>query len=276
MSKRTAATPFALWMGIFTVVPMAIVLWFAFTDETGAFTTANIAKIWQFAGTYVDSIWMGALATVICLVLAYPVALSISRKSEHMQRTMVMIVMLPMWMNFLLRTYAWMTLLENNGLINQFLRTIGVIGPDATLSMINTDGAVVLGMVYNFLPFMILPLYSVMAKMDHRIIEAAQDLGCNSWQVFRRVILPLSAPGIVSGVTMVFVPAVSTFVISKLLGGSKYMMIGDVIETMFVGDGCDYNVGAALSLVLMVLMLICMSLMRKVDNGEDELGGMMT
>ena len=276
MRSRTAATPFGLWMSIFTVVPMAIVVWFAFTDEAGAFTMANIAEIWQYAGTYVDSIWMGALATVICLVLAYPVAMSISRKSEHMQRTMVMIVMLPMWMNFLLRTYAWMTLLENNGLINQFLRLIGVIGEDASLALINTDGAVVLGMVYNFLPFMILPLYSVMAKMDNRVIEAAQDLGSNNWQVFRRVILPLSAPGIVSGVTMVFVPAVSTFAISKLLGGSKNMMIGDVIETMFVGDGCNYNVGAALSLVLMVLMLLCMSMMRKVDNGEDELGGMMT
>ena len=272
MKSRTAATPFALWMSIFTVVPMAIVVWFAFTDESGAFTMANIAQIWQYAGTYVDSIWMGALATVICLVLAYPVALGISRKSEHMQRTMVMIVMLPMWMNFLLRTYAWMSLLENNGLINQFLGSIGI----KPLEMINTDGAIVLGMVYNFLPFMILPLYSVMAKLDNRIIEAAQDLGSNNWQVFRRVILPLSAPGIVSGVTMVFVPAVSTFVISKMLGGSKYMMIGDVIETMFVGDGCNYNVGAALSLVLMVLMLLCMSMMRRVDNGEDELGGMMT
>ena len=276
MKSRTAATPFALWMGIFTVVPLAIVVWFAFTDANGAFTLDNVVKIWQYAGTYVDSIWMGALATVICLVLAYPVALSISRRSEHMQRTMVMIVMLPMWMNFLLRTYAWMSLLENNGLINQFLRWIGVIAADASVSMINTDGAVILGMVYNFLPFMILPLYSVMAKMDNRVIEAAQDLGSNGWQVFRRVILPLSAPGIVSGVTMVFVPAVSTFVISKLLGGSKLMMIGDGIETMFVGDGCDYNVGAALSLVLMVLMLICMSLMRNVDNGENELGGMMT
>jgi len=276
MKSRTAATPFALWMAIFTVVPMAIVVWFAFTDEAGNFTLANIAEIWQYAGTYVDSVWMGALATVICLVLAYPVALGISRMTENMQRTMVMIVMLPMWMNFLLRTYAWMTLLENNGLINQLLRAIGVIGPDASLEMINTDGAVVLGMVYNFLPFMILPLYSVMAKLDNRVIEAAQDLGSNNWQVFRRVILPLSAPGIVSGVTMVFVPAVSTFVISKLLGGSKNMMIGDVIETMFVGDGCNYNVGAALSLVLMVLMLLCMSVMRKVDNGEDELGGMMT
>ena len=276
MKSRTAATPFALWMGIFTVVPLAIVVWFAFTDANGAFTLDNVVKIWQYAGTYVDSIWMGALATIICLVLAYPVALSISRRSEHMQRTMVMIVMLPMWMNFLLRTYAWMSLLENNGLINQFFRWIGVIAPDASIPMINTDGAVILGMVYNFLPFMILPLYSVMAKMDNRVIEAAQDLGSNWWQVFRRVILPLSAPGIVSGVTMVFVPAVSTFVISKLLGGSKLMMIGDVIETMFVGDGCDYNVGAALSLILMVLMLICMSLMHRVDNGEDELGGMMT
>ncbi len=276
MRSRAAATPFALWMGIFTVVPLGIVVWFAFTDANGAFTLDNVVKIWQYAGTYVDSIWMGALATLLCLVLAYPVALSISRKSEHMQRTMVMIVMLPMWMNFLLRTYAWMSLLENNGLINQFLRWIGVVAPDASLQMINTDGAVVLGMVYNFLPFMILPLYSVMAKMDGRVIEAAQDLGSNGWQVFRRVILPLSAPGIVSGVTMVFVPAVSTFVISKLLGGSKLMMIGDVIETMFVGDGCDYNVGAALSLILMVLMLICMSLMHRVDNGEDELGGMMT
>ena len=276
MKNRTAATPFALWMGIFTVVPLAIVVWFAFTDANGAFTFDNVVKIWQYAGTYVDSVWMGAVATILCLVLAYPVALSISRKSEHMQRTMVMIVMLPMWMNFLLRTYAWMSLLENNGLINQFLRWIGVIAPDASLSMINTDGAVILGMVYNFLPFMILPLYSVMAKMDYRVIEAAQDLGSNGWQVFRRVILPLSAPGIVSGITMVFVPAVSTFVISKLLGGSRLMMIGDVIETMFVGDGCDYNVGAALSLILMVLMLICMSLMHRVDNGEDELGGMMT
>jgi len=163
-----------------------------------------------------------------------------------------------------------MTLLEDQGLINQFLGLF-----DLRVHMINTDAAVVLGMVYNFLPFMILPLYSVMAKMDTRIIEAAQDLGSNNWQIFRRVILPLSAPGIVSGVTMVFVPAVSTFVISKLLGGSKFMLIGDVIESMFVGDGCDYNVGAALSLVLMVLMLVCMSLMRRVDNGEDELGGMM-
>lgn len=270
MKNRASAAPFAVWMLLFTIVPMVIVLWFAFTDDSGAFTFQNIVEIGKYLGTYIDSIWMGALATVICLVLAYPIALSISRRSKNAQRTMVMIVMLPMWMNFLMRTYAWMSLLEDQGLINQFLGLFGL-----HWHMINTDGAIILGMVYNFLPFMILPLYSVMVKMDMRVIEAAQDLGSNSLQVLRRVILPLSTPGIVSGVTMVFVPAVSTFVISKLLGGSKNMMIGDVIETMFLGDGCNYNVGAALSLVLMVLMLLCMSLMKKVDNGEDEIGGVV-
>ncbi len=270
MKNRSSAAPFGVWMGIFTVVPMAIVLWFAFTDETGAFTFANIRAIGNYIGTYLDSIWLGALATLICLVLAYPIAFSISRRSEHVQRTMVMIVMLPMWMNFLLRTYAWMTLLEDQGLINQFLGLFGL-----HWHVINTNTAIVLGMVYNFLPFMILPLYSVMAKLDPKIIEAAQDLGSNNYQIFKRVVLPLSAPGIVSGVTMVFVPAVSTFVISKLLGGSKYMMIGDVIESMFMGDGCNYNVGAALSLVLMVLMLLCMSVMRRVDRDDEEIGGMM-
>ncbi len=270
MKNRSSAAPFGVWMGIFTVVPMAIVLWFAFTDETGAFTFANIRAIGNYIGTYLDSIWLGALATLICLVLAYPIAFSISRRSEHVQRTMVMIVMLPTWMNFLLRTYAWMTLLEDQGLINQFLGLFGL-----HWHVINTNTAIVLGMVYNFLPFMILPLYSVMAKLDPKIIEAAQDLGSNNYQIFKRVVLPLSAPGIVSGVTMVFVPAVSTFVISKLLGGSKYMMIGDVIESMFMGDGCNYNVGAALSLVLMVLMLLCMSVMRRVDRDDEEIGGMM-
>lgn len=270
MKNRSTAAPFGVWMGIFTVVPMAIVLWFAFTDADGAFTLANIRAIGNYIGTYLDSIWLGALATCICLVLAYPIAFSISRRSEHVQRTMVMIVMLPMWMNFLLRTYAWMTLLEDQGLINQFLGLFGL-----HWHVINTNTAIVLGMVYNFLPFMILPLYSVMAKLDPKIIEAAQDLGSNNYQIFKRVVLPLSAPGIVSGVTMVFVPAVSTFVISKLLGGSKYMMIGDVIESMFMGDGCNYNVGAALSLVLMVLMLLCMSVMRRVDRDDDEMGGMM-
>lgn len=270
-NTRSAAAPFAVWMVLFTVVPLGIVAWFAFTDAQGTFTLENIRAIGDYAGTFLDSIAQGGIATILCLILAYPLAFSIARSSARVQQTMVLIVMLPMWMNFLLRTLAWMTLLEDKGLINQFLGLLG-LGP---VHMINTDGAVILGMVYNFLPFMVLPLYSVMAKMDDRIIEAAQDLGAGSWNVFRRVVFPLSVPGIVTGITMVFVPAVSTFVITKLLGGGKKMLIGDVIEMMFAGSGRNYNVGAALSLVLMVLMLLCMALMHLVDKDDEDLGGMM-
>ena len=270
-NTRAAAAPFAVWMTLFTIVPLAIVVWFAFTDDQGAFTLDNIRAIGNYTGNFVDSIVQGGIATILCLVLAYPLAYSIARSSARVQQTMVLIVMLPMWMNFLLRTYAWMSLLEDKGFINQLLGLFG-LGP---VHMINTDGAVVLGMVYNFLPFMVLPLYSVMAKIDGSVIEAAQDLGAGGWNVLRRVILPLSVPGIVTGITMVFVPAVSTFVITKLLGGGKKMLIGDVIEMMFAGTGRNYNVGSALSLVLMVLMLLCMALMHLVDRDEEEIGGMM-
>lgn len=267
MKSRTAATPFALWMAIFTIVPMMIVLWFAFTDGNGGFTMDNIGKIWQYAGTYVDSIWMGGLATVICLVLAYPIALSISRKSEHMQRTMVMIVMLPMWMNFLLRTYAWMTLLGNNGIINNILGAVG-LGP---FQMINTSGAVVLGMVYNYLPFMILPLYSVMVKIDKSLLEAASDLGCSSASTLFRVVVPLSMPGITSGITMVFVPAISTFIISRMLGGGSNLLIGDLIEMQFLGNAYNPHLGAAISLVLMVIILVIMTVMNQFDPDDQVL-----
>lgn len=273
MGKRSAA-PFIVWMALFTIVPLAMVVWFAFTDASGNWTFDNILAIGDYAETFLSSIAMGAVATLICLVLAYPLAYSISRSSERVQQTMVMIIMLPMWMNFLLRTYAWMTLLEDNGLINQFFRLLGLLGPEESLHMINTNGAVVLGMVYNFLPFMVLPLYSVMTKIDSRVIEAAQDLGSNGFQVLLRVILPLSVPGILSGITMVFVPAVSTFVITKLLGGSKVLLIGDAIETMFIGQGANYNVGAALSLVLMVLILLCMAMTSFADK-DDEEGGLV-
>ena len=271
---RSAAAPFGVWMTLFTLVPLGIVLWFAFTDKEGRFTVQNLSAILDYAGTFGLSIGLGAVATVVCLLLAYPLAYSISRSGERVQRTMVMIIMLPMWMNFLLRTYAWMTLLEDNGLINQFFRLLGLLGPEESLHMINTNGAVVLGMVYNFLPFMVLPLYSVMTKIDSRVIEAAQDLGSNGFQVLLRVILPLSVPGILSGITMVFVPAVSTFVITKLLGGGKKMLIGDVIEMMFAGSGRNYNVGAALSLVLMVLILLCMAMTSFADK-DDEEGGLV-
>ena len=271
---RSAAAPFGVWMTLFTLVPLGIVLWFAFTDKEGRFTVQNLSAILDYAGTFGLSIGLGAVATVVCLLLAYPLAYSISRSGERVQRTMVMIIMLPMWMNFLLRTYAWMTLLEDNGLINQFFRLLGLLGPEESLHMINTNGAVVLGMVYNFLPFMVLPLYSVMTKIDSRVIEAAQDLGSNGFQVLLRVILPLSVPGILSGITMVFVPAVSTFVITKLLGGSKVLLIGDAIETMFIGQGANYNVGAALSLVLMVLILLCLAMTSFADK-DDEEGGLV-
>ncbi len=270
--SKTAAAPFALWMVLFTVIPLGIVLWFAFTDADGQFTLSNLTSIVEYAGTFGLSIFLGAIATVLCLVLAFPLAYTISRTKGRMQQTMVMIIMLPMWMNFLLRTYAWMSLLENNGFINQLLRAVGLLAENQTLSLINTNGAVILGMVYNFLPFMVLPLYSVMVKIDNSVIEAAQDLGSNVFQVFGRVVLPLSVPGMLSGITMVFVPAVSTFVITKLLGGSKTLLIGDTIETMFIGQGANYHVGATLSLVLMVLILVCMAVTGLADK-EDEEGG---
>lgn len=270
IKSRASAAPFAVWMALFTVVPLGIVLWFAFTDDAGHFTFSNLTSIWEYAGTFGISIALGAMATVICLILAFPLAFTISRSQGRVQQTMVMMIMLPMWMNFLLRTYAWMSILENNGFINQFLRLIGVLPAGHSLELINTNGAVVLGMVYNFLPFMVLPLYSVMVKIDKSVIEAAQDLGSNTFQVFRKVVLPLSVPGMLSGITMVFVPAASTFVITKLLGGSKTLMIGDAIETMFIGQGANYHVGATLSLVLMVMILICMAVTGMVDKGEED------
>lgn len=272
MKKKAAvlAAPYALWSLLFTIVPLGLVIYFALTDSNGSFTVQNILHISDYTKTFAISILLGFAATLICLLLAYPLAYIISKLKGISQRTMVMLVMLPQWMNFLLRTYAWMTLLEKNGLINKFFALFN-LGP---FEMINTRGAVVLGMVYNFLPYMVLPIYSVMTKIDHRVTEAASDLGANSFNVFMRVILPLSVPGIITGITMVFVPAVSSFIISRLLGGGKEMLIGDIIEMMYVGTAIDYNVGSALSLVLMVLMLICMAFMNLFDDGEQA-GGML-
>ena len=264
------ASPFMLWVVIFKVVPLAMVGWYAFTDSTGAFTLSNIEMIGSYWGYLKDSLVMGAVATIFCLLLGYPVAYVMSRANWVEQQTLMMLLMLPQWMNFLLRTYAWMTILENNGLINTLLGKIG-IGP---FQMINTKGAIVLGMVYNFLPYMILPIYSVMEKIHGSLFEAANDLGANRFETLRRVVLPLSLPGVITGITMVFVPSVSTFVISQMLGGGRNPLIGDVIERLFVGAAPNYNVGAALSLVLMVLILISMAVMKKFDDGE-ETGGLM-
>ncbi len=271
MKAKSAAAPYVVWMSIFIIVPMVLVVIFAFTDRSGAFTFKNIAEVGQYSNVFLRSIWLGALATLISLLLGYPLAYIISHISARRQSVMIMLVMLPMWMNFLLRTYAWMTLLEDNGIINSFLASVGM----AKLQLINTQGAVVLGMVYNYIPYMILPLYSVLTKIDPSVIEAAQDLGANRFGVFSKVIFPMSMPGMISGVTMVFVPAVSTFIISKMLGGGANLLIGDLIDMQFLGSAYNPNLGSAISLVLMVLILICMGIMNQFDDGESNGGGIM-
>jgi spermidine/putrescine transport system permease protein len=270
MKAKSAAAPYVVWMSIFIIVPMALVVIFAFTDKSGAFTLKNIAEVGQYSNVFLRSIWLGAIATFISLVLGYPLAYIISHINVRRQSIMIMLVMLPMWMNFLLRTYAWMTLLEDNGIINNLLASLGM----QRLHMINTAGAVVLGMVYNYIPYMILPLYSVLTKIEGSVIEAAQDLGASQRKVFMKVILPMSMPGMISGITMVFVPAVSTFIISKMLGGGANLLIGDLIDMQFLGSAYNPNLGSAISLVLMVLILICMGIMNQFDDGENN-GGIM-
>lgn len=296
---KIAAAPYLAWMVIFIVVPLILIAVFAFTTkatcdadgnilsqeeldeylaeceeneiepeltERTVFTLKNLMDVSKYTSVLINSAWLALIATAICLVIAYPLAYMISRMFYSKQKLALMLVMLPMWMNFLLRTYAWMTLLERNGLINKFFALFG-IGP---FDMINTQGAVVLGMIYNYLPFMILPLYSVMTKIDDRVVEAAQDLGANSWQVVLRVIMPLSMPGVASGITMVFVPSVSTFIISRMLGGGTNMLIGDLIDLQFLGNAYNPNLGAAISLVLMVFIFLCMSITNQIDNDDTE------
>lgn len=266
-----ASAPYLIWSIIFVVVPLGLVAVFAFTTPEGAFTIDNISKVSAYTPVFVRSIWLALVATAICLVIGYPLAFVMSRALPNNQRTLVMLIMLPMWMNFLLRTYAWMTLLENNGVINTILTSLGL--PAAR--MIYTQGAVVLGMVYNYLPFMILPLYSVMTKIDKLTLEAAQDLGANGFNSFMRIILPLSVPGITTGITMVFVPAISTFIISRMLGGGSNMLIGDLIDAQFLGNAYNPNLGAAISLVLMVFILLFMSILNQFEDSEEREGMMV-
>lgn len=257
MRKRSkaVATPYLAWMVAFIVLPLAMVIFFAFTDENNQFTLANISALSENAAVFLRSLIMATVATLVCLIIAYPISYMLSRMRPGQQSIVLMLVMLPMWMNFLLRTYAWMSLLENNGLINKFLGLFG-IGP---FQMINTSGAVVLGMVYNYLPFMILPLYTAMLKIDQSVVEAAEDLGAGPVKKLFRVLLPLSRPGINTGIIMVFVPSVSTFAINQLLGGGQKWLIGDLIEAQFKGNSYNPRLGSAMSLVLMVVVLICMS-----------------
>ena len=263
------STPYIVWMVVFTLIPLGVVLYYALTDpNTGALTLGNLKELGTYLPVLGQSIWYSLAAATICLVLGYPVAYYIAHRKAVTQKILYMLVMLPMCMSFLLRTLAWVGLLQDTGIINNLLAMVG-LGP---IHMIRTPGAVILGMVYNYLPYMILPLYAVIVKIDNRLIEAAEDLGCNGVQVFARVVLPLSMPGILSGMTMVFVPAVSTFYISQKLGGIEQILIGDVIERQFK-QGHNPNLGAALSLVLMLLVFVCTGIMNRF--GGDEEGGVV-
>lgn len=268
--SRLIAAPYLVWSALFIIVPLLMMAYYALTDSTGAFTLENLSQIGKYREPFIRSIVYAAVATVITLLLAYPTAYFMTKMRVSSQRMILVIVMIPMWMNFLIRTYSWITILANTGLINTLLKSIGL----KPLQLINTPGAVILGMVYDFIPYMILPIYSVMSKLDASLLEAAEDLGSNAFSKFRRVIFPLSRPGVISGITMVFVPSVSTFYISQKLGGNKNQLIGDSIEYLFNQGPDYYNVASAVSLVLMVLILICLAVMNRFSGEEDE-GGVL-
>ena len=265
--NRWLAAPYLVWMAIFTIIPLGIVAYFALTDaQTGAFTFNNFKSLKDYLPSFLRSVWLALIASAICLVIGYPVAYFIANTKPSRQRVLYLLVMLPMCMSFLLRTLAWVAILDDTGIINQMLTSIGL----GKIQLTRHDGAIVFGMVYTYLPFMIMPLYTVLMKIDRRLIEAAEDLGCNGRQVFTKVILPLSVPGIISGLSMVFVPAISTFYISQKLGASQTMLVGDLIEKQFNGGGNNKNVGAAISLLLMALVFVCVALMNHFDESEGE------
>lgn len=292
------AVPYVGWMALMVVIPILIMVVYAFTTVQFQGTLENFAEMGTYASVFLRSFRLALIATLVCLLIGYPVSYWMAHEGPGFQRLAMALIMLPMWMNFLLRTYSWMSILENNGLLNQFFQNIGVINlynqvapffvdlrnvfaayfggvqtnfvPIEYFELIGTPGAVVLGMVYNYLPFMILPIYSVIVKLDGSLLEAARDLGADSRGVFRKVILPLSLPGVLSGVTMVFVPSVSTFAISRLLGGGTQIMLGDLIEQQFLGGAYDPHLGAAISMVMMVIVVLCMVVMNHFGEGEEQ------
>ncbi len=268
--RKWLAAPYGVWAAGFIIIPLLMIVYYAFTSqESGQFTLSNFSSV--FTATTMKALGLAlvlaVLSTLICLVLAYPLAMILAGAQVTSSAFIVLIFVLPMWMNFLLRTFAWQTLLENNGVINSILQMLGL----PALHLINTPAAIVFGMVYNFLPFMILPIYNVLIKIDRDVIEAARDLGAGAWMTFRRITLPLSVSGIISGVTMVFVPSLTTFVISDLLGGGKILLIGNLIEQEFKQLN-DWNVGSAMSMILMVFIVISMMVSSKYDrDGEGAL-----
>ncbi len=266
--QKAVAAPHVMWAILFIIAPLLFVVYYAFTDKDGNFTFDNIAELAQasYLEIFLRSLCFAFLATVICLIIAYPIAYFMTKTSPKTQKILIMLVMLPQWLNFLIRTYSWMALLEDTGIINNILTSMGI----EPVHMINTSGAVILGMVYNYLPYMIIPLHSVMSKIDNRLLEAASDLGCSHFKVITRVVFPLSMAGVISGVTMVFVPSISTFYISQKLGGGNFDLIGDTIERQFQ-TAYNYNLGAAMSFVLMIIIMISMAVMSKY-SGEDDGG----
>lgn len=264
--KKWLAAPYAVWAAGFIIIPLILILYYAFTGEESGFTLSNFAYVATKENIKALglALWLSLLSTALCLLLAYPLAMILANRNVNQTSFIVLIFILPMWMNFLLRTLAWQTLLEKNGVINSILAFFHLPG----ISIINTPGAIILGMVYNFLPFMVLPIYNVLIKIDRDVINAARDLGANSVQTFLKVTLPLTTPGIVSGITMVFIPALTTFVISDLLGGSKILLIGNVIEQEFKQTN-NWNAGSALSTVLMIFIILSMVLMNKYDKDGE-------
>ena len=264
--ERIAAAPHLVWSAIFIIAPLLFVVYFAFTDRNGSITLENILSLSSYSHTFVMSLGFSLIATTVCFLIGYPLAYCMSRMSEKARNILLVLLMLPMWISLLIRTYSLMALLDNGGLVSSFLTGIGL----PKLTFIGTDAAVILGMIYDFLPYMVLPIYTTMTKLDKRYIEAASDLGCNNRQTLLRVILPLSMPGVISGITMVFVPSISTFYISQKLGGGSFDLIGDTIERQFK-NAVTYHTGAAISLVMMILILISLAVMNRFSDSEEDI-----
>ena len=264
--KKYIILPYIVWSLVFSIIPLILIFYYAFNDGSGNFTLDNILKSFSYFRVFVRSIYLGIISTVICFIIAYPVAYFMSKCSRKCQHVLKVLIMLPMWVNILLRTYAWLTILEYNGVLNNFLLFFSL----SKSNLINTDISIILGMVYNFIPYMILPLHASISKIDKEIFEAARDLGASKRKIFFKILLPLNTPGIISSITIVFVPSVSTFVISSILGGSKNMLIGDIIEMQFLGNAYNPYFGSALSLVLMFLIFIFTFLINSLETKSKD------
>ncbi|MBP5289129.1 MAG: ABC transporter permease [Clostridia bacterium] len=271
MKSKKPLIPYLIWMAIFVVIPLGMIIVNAFTDKSGAFTLENLDRIFFKDPTlrynFLNSLRVALISTALCLVLAYPIALIMARQKPSTQRLLHFLIMLPMWMNFVLRICSWLLVLQPDGILDVFLRNVGILSPGESNPVYMTETAVILGIVYNYLPFMILPIYTTVAKIPQSLYEAGADLGCSRWKVLCKIVFPLSVPGVISGLTMVFVPAMSSFVISMKLGG--FALMGDIIDNYYKGTGGDPHLGAAVSIVLMFFIILSIALMNRFDKDDD-------